>query len=79
MAPTQDYQILTSNYAEQTATFMQRVDPVFRGNRQASDYVFDENYPYLAIMKNNQILSIAGLWVDPEMGIINIVGNDPDL
>ncbi|MHA1674499.1 MAG: GNAT family N-acetyltransferase [Promethearchaeota archaeon] len=78
LQPTQDYQILTSSYAEQIAVFLGRVDPVFFGNRQASDIEFDENHPTLAIMQGNRILSIACLWIDKEMGIINVIGTDPD-
>ncbi len=78
LQPTQDYQILTRSHAEQIAAFLRRADPVFWGNRQASDIEFDENHPTLAIMQEDRILSIACLWIDKEMGIINVIGTDPD-
>lgn len=72
------YSLLGPEYAEQIAAFLRRVDPIYWGDEQADDVLIDENRPFLAIMEKDNIISIAGLWVDEDMGIINIIGTDPD-
>ena len=78
LQPTQEFKLLTITDAEPIAAFLRLVDPGFWGNYQASDIIFDDNHAFLAIMQGNRILSIAGLWIDDAMGIISVIGTDPE-
>ncbi|WP_457557331.1 GNAT family N-acetyltransferase [Candidatus Harpocratesius sp.] len=71
------YEILPSGSEEIIAGFLRKVDPKFWGKYQATDIIMDNAHPYLAIRKNEQIISLAGLWIDEKMGIISVVGTDP--
>ncbi len=63
---------------EKIAAFLRRADPIYFGHHKAQDIVMDENHPYFAIVQDENIISIVGLWIDKMMGIIQIIATDPD-
>ncbi|MHA1794728.1 MAG: GNAT family N-acetyltransferase, partial [Promethearchaeota archaeon] len=74
-------EILESSPAskEKIAAFLRKVDPIFWGEYSAADITMDDNHLYLAILdKNREFISLAGLWIDEQIGIISIIGTDPD-
>ncbi|MCF2139569.1 MAG: GNAT family N-acetyltransferase [Candidatus Lokiarchaeota archaeon] len=71
------YEILPAGSEEIIAGFLRKVDPKFWGTYQATDIIMDNAHLYLAIRKNEQIISLAGLWIDEKIGIISVVGTDP--
>lgn len=73
-----NYQELNPDFKKDIANFLQKADPIYFGHHTPEDIIMDENRPFFAIMKENQIISIAGLWIDQMMGIINLIATDPE-
>lgn len=73
-----DFEELTPSDSEKIARFLRNADPKYFGHHKAEDILMDENRPYFAVMKDGEIISIAGLWVDEQMGIINLIATHPD-
>jgi ribosomal protein S18 acetylase RimI-like enzyme len=69
---------LNDSHKEDIAAFIQNSDPKYFGSFKAEDIMMDQNHPYFAVMEKQQIISIAGLWIDEIMGIISIIATDPD-
>ncbi len=69
---------LDDSHKEAIAAFLRKCDPVFWGHQKAEKIMMDKNRPFFAIQEDRKILSLAGLWIDEIMGIINIVATDPD-
>lgn len=72
------YEFLKPGSEELIAAFLRRVDPVFWGDHTANDITMDELHPFLAVLDDKgDIISLAGLWIDEQIGIISIIGTDP--
>ena len=72
------FELLGEHQKEEIASFLRFSDPIYFGKHKAEDILMDENRPYFAVLENNQIISIAGLWVDESMGIINVIATHPN-
>ena len=69
---------LNESHKEDIVAFQRKADPEYMGNRKVEDITIDQNQPYFAVVENNKIISIAGLWVDEMMGIIQLIATDPE-
>lgn len=63
---------------EKIASLIREADPKHWGGVKSNHLVVDKTRPYFAIMGDNgEILSIAGLWFDETIGLVNVVATHP--
>jgi len=79
--PQNEYQRLevTEENKEKIASVIRTADPKHWGGVQSAHLVIDSSHPYFVIMgENGDIMSLAGLWFDEKMGLINVIATHPD-
>ncbi len=69
---------LNESHKEDIVAFMRKADPIYWEHAKAENILMDQNQPYFAVVEKNKIISIAGLWIDEMMGIIQIIATDPE-
>jgi ribosomal protein S18 acetylase RimI-like enzyme/DNA-binding Lrp family transcriptional regulator len=60
------------------ASLIRKADPKHWGKIQSNYLIVDEMRPYFAVMGDDKkILSLAGLWFDERLGLVNVVATHP--
>lgn len=72
------YVELNATQKEPISALLRKSDSVYFGHQTADHIMMDENRPFFAIMDGEKIISVAGLWIDEIMGIINLIATDPE-
>jgi GNAT superfamily N-acetyltransferase len=69
--------ILIKSEAEDVVHLMQLADPGYWGDKKRADILFDDVNVWYGKRQNNQLISIAGVWKDPNASLITVVATHP--
>lgn len=69
---------LSKEDAEDIAELCATADPVFWGNANADDLVFDDNQIYTGLFDGEKLISFTLAWIDEDAAIISTAATHPD-